>query len=117
MSTSNGTMNTGKTWIKVVLGVVLFAATLFVTQQLGIWNYRYFAPQRENVKREVFENTESFVGGKRQEITKFYNEWRKADDTEKSAIRKMVLQSFASFDIDKLTEQQRIWYYEMVNYQ
>lgn len=95
--------------------IVLVVAIIFGLNYLGLANFRFFAPKYENAKREVYENTQSYVEGKRQAITKHYNEWRKADSAEKNAIRAVVLQEFANFDIDKLTPAQYEWYKQIID--
>lgn len=88
----------------------------FIGNSLNLWSYSFFAPKYENVRRDVFENTQSYVEGKRQSLTNYYDEFRKADPTEKKAIRKLMLQEFSNFDINKLSATQYGWYQEMVNY-
>lgn len=83
---------------------------------LGLWSYSFFAPKYENVKREVFENTQSYVEGKRQALTKYYNEYRNSDSTDKIALRQIVLQDFANFNLEYLTPVQREWYREITSY-
>ena len=96
-----------------VIIVITIIALLFGGNALGLWSYSVFAPKRENARREVFENTQSFVEGKRQSLTKYYNEFRKADAVEKEVLRMLILQDFANFDINKLNATQRGWYNEI----
>lgn len=97
-----------------ILGLVTMLALVFGLNYFGLVNFRFFAPKYENAKREVFENTQSYVEGKRQSLTKHYNEWRKADESEKEAIRTIVLQEFANFDTELFTSKQSEWYNEIV---
>ena len=99
----------------LLAAIVLIAAISFGLNYLGLVKFRFFAPRYENARREVFENTQSYVEGKRQALTKHYNEWRKADSAEKNAIRAVVLQEFANFDIDKLTPTQYGWYKQIID--
>lgn len=98
-----------------ILGLITTLALVFGLNYFGLMNFRFFAPKYENAKREVFENTQSFVEGKRQSLTKHYNEWRKADEAEKASIRMIVLQEFAHFNTNLFTAKQQEWYNEMVN--
>lgn len=93
-----------------IVGIV-FAGNLF-----GLWSYSFFAPKYENVRRNVFENTQSYVEGKRQSLTNYYDEFRSAEPTEKKAIRKLMMQEFSNFDVNQLGSVQYGWYQEMVNY-
>ncbi len=103
-----------KTTLYAILGLVCTLVLIFGLNYFGLVNFHFFAPKYENVKREVFENTQSYVEGKRQALTKHYNEWRKADNTNKEAIRMVVLQEFANFDTKLFTTEQLKWYNEII---
>lgn len=109
-----------KTAMRVIAGIILAAILIvgitFGGNALGLWQYSFFAPKYENVRREVFENTQSYIESKRQSLTNYYDEFRKADNTEKLAIRKLMLQEFANFEIENLTSIQQAWYKEMQDY-
>lgn len=96
-----------------LLGFVVVLAIVFVLNVLGLVSFRFFAPKYENARREVYENTQSYVEAKRQAITKYYNEYRKALPADKLSIRAIVLQEFANFDTEKLTTKQQEWYNEI----
>ena len=98
--------------IGIIVGCLLF---LFSIQYLGIVNYKFFAPKQENVRREVYENTQSYVEAKRQAITKYYQEWRKASPEEKETIKQLVLQEFSNFDLNKFNMVQLKWYKDITD--
>ncbi len=100
----------------VILAVILVVGITIGGQALGLWSYSFFAPKYENARREVFENTQSYIESKRQSLTNYYDDFRKADNTEKLAIRKLMLQEFANFEIENLTATQQKWYKEMEEY-
>ena len=87
-----------------VLGIILaLLVFLFVLQELWILNYSFFAPRYQNAQRHVFENTQSYVEGKRQELQKEYLEFAQSKDpSSKQAIASIVVHDFANFDISKL---------------
>lgn len=97
-----------------LLGLISVLALTFGLNYFGLVQFRFFAPKYENARREVFENTQSYVEAKRQSITKHFDEFRKASADDKVAIRAMVLQEFANFDTELLTTQQQVWYKEIV---
>lgn len=99
----------------VIAGFVAALALVFGLNYFGLVSFRFFAPKYENARREVYENTQSYVEGKRQSIVKHYSEWRKSDEDEKVAIRSIVLQEFANFDTELFTDQQRKWYNEIAD--
>lgn len=97
-----------------IASLVTMLVLVFGLNYFGLVSFRFFAPKYENAKREVFENTQSFVEGKRQSLTKHYNEWRKSNDEGKSAIRMVVMQEFANFDTKLFTDTQLEWYNQMI---
>lgn len=78
---------------------------------IGVHQTKTIFKAKENAKREVFEQTQSYVEGKRQEALKFYKEYKNADIAERPAIEEMVSHSFANFDEQKLTEPLRSFVY------
>lgn len=67
---------------------------------------------KQNAQREVFEETQSYVEGKRQEALKFYKEYMKAETkADKQSIEEMVSLSFANFEEDKLPDRLRDFVY------
>lgn len=100
-----------KTGIKFFLGFISIVAVLTVLEfgfgYLHIFKtktlYKEIKVTEKKVDREVFEETQSYVEGKRQEALKFYKEYQSADETGKKAIAEMVSHSFANFDEKKLS--------------
>jgi hypothetical protein len=80
------------------LVAVAFAAGLF---ELGM--FQFFAPKFENVRREVFEQTQSYTHGKIQDLAKYKAEYDAAESEEdRQAIRGVILMRFAEFDETKI---------------
>ena len=72
---------------------------------LGLLHMKVFEPKRQNIQREIFENTQSYVEGKRQEAIKDYKEWLLADDpSSKKALENLAAHKFANFDHVKYLE-------------
>lgn len=90
----------------LVFGAVATLALLiglaFVLEVGGLQWKMYFAPKHENVRREVFEETQSYVHGKIQDLAKYKGEYDKADDEGKEAIRHLIVIRFAEFDDSKI---------------
>ena len=96
-------MKTLKITLLVILGIVLLLGLSWGLAEFGLMKKAYFKPKQENIDREVFENTQSYVEGKRQEAIKYRLEYMKcSDEIEKEAIRMTIVQSFANFDESKL---------------
>jgi len=87
-----------------IIGCLLvFCFLVFFFNAVGLTSFKFFAPKMENARREVFENTQSYVEGKRQELTKYRLEYQRAKDpADKQAIRMTILQSCANVNPELL---------------
>lgn len=56
---------------------------------------------KQNAKREVFEQTQSYVEGKRQSALKYYQEYLKATPEQQMSLKGIISQDFANFDEDE----------------
>lgn len=70
----------------------------------GVYQTKTVGRAQQNADREVFEQTQSFVEGKRQELIKLHHEWMSAKPEDKLAIEATIRMSFASFDESKLVD-------------
>jgi hypothetical protein len=86
-----------------VSGIVAAAlAVIFVIGLFGLgWN-KFFLPKQENIRREVFEETQSFVHGKIQDLAKYKLEYDKASPESQEALRFIIINRFAEFDETKI---------------
>jgi hypothetical protein len=86
--------------MKVVFGVIgsviAVIALAFCLELGGVAWFGFFEPMKENVRREVFENTKSYVHGKIQDLAKLYREYQGSNDRE--ALEAVVRSQFAGFD-------------------
>lgn len=61
---------------------------------------------KQNAQREVFEESQSYVEGKRQEAAKLYKEYMQAEhQVDKNVINNVVRASFANFDENKYLDE------------
>lgn len=56
---------------------------------------------KKNAKREVFEQTQSYVEGKKQTALKYYKEYQQANESQKQGLKNIISQEFANFDENK----------------
>jgi len=90
----------GLTITGIIVGglIVIFLIGL---SELG-W-MKFFEPKKENIRREIFEETQSYVHGKIQDLAKHYDEYNKADSQgDKEAIKQLIIMRFAEFDETKI---------------
>jgi len=83
-------------------GLLLFIIFIFSIAMFDLQWRRFFNPKYENVRREVYESTQSYVHGKAKDLPRYKHEWDKADPDEKLAIESVIRQQFAEFDETKL---------------
>ncbi len=90
-----------KAWQGLLIGVVVLALPVFLgLYELGL--FKFLEPKRENVRREVFENTKSYLHGAQQDLGKYFNEYQSASEDEKEAIRITIQMRFAELDEGKI---------------
>lgn len=65
--------------------------------------YRFWAPKQENAKRVVFENTQSYIQGKQEYISRLRYQFLMADGAQKEALRMLILSEAATVDTTKLS--------------
>lgn len=59
--------------------------------------YRFWAPRREAVRREVFENTKSYRQGMIQDLQSMQFEYVKSNPEKRAALRSVILHRSADF--------------------
>jgi len=96
-------MKTG-TVILIVIGFfVAIGAIGYSVGWYGVGYTKTVGKAQENANREVFEQTQSYVEGKRQELTKLRLEYEEdTSKTDKEALKRMILSDFSNFDESKL---------------
>ena len=90
----------------LVLMVVLYGAGFLATGG-DLMIYKFWAPKQENAKRQVFENTQSFVEGKIQNIEQECFAYHKADGTQRYALAGEIRNEATTIDINKLPSDER----------
>ena len=93
-------MKKGLTITGIIVGglIVIFLIGL---SELG-W-MKFFEPKKENIRREIWEQTQSRVQGVIQDLAKYYDEYNRSDSVEsKEAIRQVIIMRFADFDENQI---------------
>ena len=88
-----------------LLCLIGLTALDFGVEYLGIVKIGIFNPMRENIRREVFTNTQSYVEGKLQELTKYRLEYMTTVDApSRHAIQVTIASSCTLLDETKVTD-------------
>lgn len=64
--------------------------------------YRFWAPKQENARRVVFGNTQSYVQGKIDYLSRLKFQYQSADGDQKEALRGLILSEASNVDETKL---------------
>lgn len=87
----------------VILVIIGLLALSFAGHAVGLFNLKFWGPKFEEAKREVFEETQSFVHGKISHINRLRLEYESTtSDTRKAALRTMILNEAAVLELDEL---------------
>lgn len=95
-----------------LLGLLVLIALGWVFGMNRVLYTKIIGKEQQNADREVFEETQSYVEGKRQEAAKYYREYMKSEDeSDKAVIREVIANSFANFDETKLEQPLQTFVY------
>lgn len=83
----------------IFVGVIALA---FILELAGLGFFKFFEPKRENIRREIFENTKSFTHGKIKDLSKYYKEYKETDPDGQAVIEVIIRTEFADFDKTKI---------------
>jgi hypothetical protein len=88
-----------KTIIWIIAVLTIFVGLSFVE----LYYKGYFGVKDANIEREIFENNESYIRGKVNDLARYKNEYEQNDtQTGKNSIKQRIINEFANFDINKL---------------
>ncbi|MDO8496725.1 MAG: hypothetical protein Q7S43_04740 [bacterium] len=80
--------------------IVAILALSWMVMGNDFFLYQYFAPKREAVRRQVFEQTKSYNEGMVQELQNMQFDYVKADESHKVALADIILHRAANYDLD-----------------
>jgi hypothetical protein len=92
-----------KLGFKIFGGFIAIIVILFIIELTGVGFFKFFAPMKENVRREVFENTKSYTHGKIQDLARYYQQYNEAkEESDREVIRNVIKTQFSDFDETKI---------------
>ena len=94
-------MSLWKTILGIIAALLIVIALDFGFGYLGVFKTKTVGKDFQNAQREVFEQTQSYVEGKRQAALKYYKEYQQANDSQKQSLKRIISKDFANFDEDK----------------
>ena len=96
-------------WVLVILGILLLS---FGLEYFNLVSYRFYGIRYEDNKRNIYENSQSYVMGKKQQLNSSLLEFKTSgDEVSRKGIKNMIAHEFSEFNEDdvkyNLTSEQR----------
>ena len=105
-----------RTTLIVIGSIIGLFLLIFLANEFSIFGTKFWGVRQQNARREVFENTQSYVEGKRQELIKLHHEWNKASADDKIAIESTIRMNFANFDESKIEQPDLYSFLKTIKY-
>ena len=88
------------------IGIILsFILLIFLANEFEIFGIKFWGVRKENARREVFEQTQSYVEGKRQDLVNYHHQWMQAKSfDDKQSIETVIRESFSNFDDEQIKD-------------
>jgi hypothetical protein len=89
--------------VALIVLVIVFAVIGFISTGADLATYKFWAPKQANAERQVFVNTNSYIQGKTDYLSRLRFEYQSTSDPDqKAAMRTMILSEAANVDNSKL---------------
>ena len=99
-------MNIGKVIGLSLLGLVVILALSWGFGWFDVFNTRTVGKAQMNAHRLNYEQSQSFVEGKKTQLIKLHHEWVKGDASDRVALEEEIRQSFSEFNEDLYLQDQ-----------
>ena len=87
--------------ILVVVGCLIgFPLLLGYFGVIDLHMLKIFGVKKQNVRREIFEQTKSYTHGKTQDLARYYEQYQKPEDRD--AVANIIKMQFSDFDETKI---------------
>lgn len=94
----------------IAASIVSIALLWFGLNWLGVFQTSYFVVKHENARREVFEQSQSYYQGKKQELVRLRHQWiNEPDEKTKLAIQSTVRFNFSEFDEKRISDMPELY--------
>jgi hypothetical protein len=100
-----------------VIGViVLLLAVGFGIRYVALQSNTFFSPQERALENKVWKESEQYNDGMVRDLENLRMDYLKANDTQKDALKAVILHRFAGYNEDKLTPELRQFYRQLKGY-
>ncbi len=95
-----------KDYLKWAVGLFAVIALVLGLDLLGLGWLDFIGPKRQDIRREIFEETKSFNEAKEQDLLRYRLQYLRAEtQQEKDAIASTIRMAFADYDENKLAPE------------
>lgn len=94
------------------IAILVFVFLAFISL-CGYWSYNYFAPRYEQVRYNTFKESQSYNDAMLRDLQNIRMEYIKANDEQKAALRAIAIHRFEVYDINRLPDDLRQFYYSI----
>jgi hypothetical protein len=85
-----------------LLGFICLAISVFMLESLGLEVRSYFGVKKADIERTIFEESQSYVHGKKQEAGRLFREYNRAStDEAKQIILNTTAHQMENFDHER----------------
>jgi len=95
-------MSVGKSILVGILFIGLVIGLNFIFGYAGVAYTKTVGKAQENATHQNFKESQPYVDGKVQELSKLHHEWVNASSEDKLTIESTIRISFANFDENKI---------------
>ena len=96
------------TTAKIIGGLILIVVVGLGLDLLGLHWLKFIGPMRQDVRREIFEETKTYNEAKEQDLLRYRLQYLRAESVEeKSAIASTIIMMFADYDENKFRPELR----------
>ena len=93
-----------RAFLAIVAVMVLMYGLGFLATGGELAIYQFWAPKQANAQRVVFENTQSYVQGKQEYLSRLRYQFQSAEiGAQKDALRTLILSEASTVDVGKLS--------------
>ena len=90
-----------------IIGIIIvFFGIIFILNEFSLFGVNFWGVRQQDARRQVYEHSQSYVEGKRQELAKHYYEWQRAASSDKKAIEGVIRLKFANIDEELIQSQE-----------
>ena len=98
-----------------IMFVVVMGILGFLGNYIGFFNYAFFAPKQEQVRYNVFKESQAYNDGMIRDLEDLKMTYQQADANGKTALKGTILHRFSIYDKNRLPADLQSFYNVLEN--